>query len=105
MGHRGFQTKIWNEETDAILREMFPTYPMEDIALRIGCSDTAVSYRARKLGLKRSPDYNQYAFGGDILIKVDLRNRLCRFQRKNYDRRTKQRNTPAGQQRREAIAT
>ena len=64
MRHRGFQTKIWNEETDAILREMFPTYPMEDIALRIGCSDTAVSYRARKLGLKRSPDYNQYAFGG-----------------------------------------
>ena len=61
---RGFKTRIWNEKTDAILREMFPTYPLEDIAQKIGCSDTAVSYRARKLGLKRSPDYNQYAFGG-----------------------------------------
>lgn len=64
MAQRGFKTRIWNEETDAILREMFPHYTMDDIAQRIGCSDTSVSNRAKKLGLKRSQDYNQHVFSG-----------------------------------------
>lgn len=69
---RGFKTRIWNDETDAILREMFPVYTMNDIAKRIGCSDTSVSYRARKLGLKRSPDYNQHVFSGRYTYKKGI---------------------------------
>ena len=55
---------IWNDEKDAILRELYPTTPCGDIAQKIGCSDYTVSLRAKKLGLQRAPDYNQYAFKG-----------------------------------------
>lgn len=57
-------TTIWNAEKDALLREMYPNSPCSDIAPLIGCSDYTVSLRAKKLGLKRAPDYNQYAFKG-----------------------------------------
>lgn len=57
-------TSIWNDEKDAILREMYPTHPCGDIASVIGCSDYTVSLRAKKLGLTRAPDYDQYAFKG-----------------------------------------
>ena len=63
MAHKGF-TSIWDAEKDAILRRMYPTTPCGDIARVIGCSDYTVSLLAKKLGLKRSPDYNQYAFHG-----------------------------------------
>ena len=63
MSVRGFTT-IWNDEKDAILRELYPTTPCCDIAKKIGCSDYTVSLRAKKLGLTRSPDYNQYANKG-----------------------------------------
>lgn len=63
MSARGFTT-IWNDEKDAILRELYPTTPCGDIAQKIGCADYTVSLRAKKLGLTRAPDYNQYAFKG-----------------------------------------
>jgi len=64
MAHRGFETKIWNEERDAILRELYPTTPAVDIAEMFGCSDTAVSYRAKKLGLQRDPSFCRNNFIG-----------------------------------------
>ena len=57
-------TTIWNDEKDAMLRELYPTTPNDDIASVIGCSDSTVSMRAKKLGLQRAPSYNQYAFKG-----------------------------------------
>jgi hypothetical protein len=71
---------IWNDEKDAILRDLYPTTPNGDIAKVIGCSDYTVSLRAKKLGLTRAPDYNQYAFKGRYTHTGRYR---------NYDRRTK----------------
>lgn len=69
---------IWNDEKDAILRKLYPTTPNGDIAKVIGCSDNTVRLRANKLGLTRSPDYNQYAYKGRYTHTGRYR---------NYDRR------------------
>lgn len=57
-------SQIWNEEKDNILRELYAMTPCGDIADVIGCGAYTVSLRAKKLGLKRSPDYNQHIFKG-----------------------------------------
>lgn len=84
MSQRRFTT-IWNDEKDAILRKMYPTTPNGDIATVIGCSDFTVSMRAKKLGLARAPEYNQYTYKGRYT-------HTGRYKR-NYDRR--EQNTPA----------
>ena len=64
-----FSSKFWNERTVAILRELYPTTPAVDIADVIGCSDTTILYKARKLGLKRDPSFQRNNFIGRYVKK------------------------------------
>lgn len=55
-------SRIWNDQTIALLREMYPTTPAQDIADVIGCSDCSVTKKAHELGLKRDPTYHRNNF-------------------------------------------
>jgi len=59
-----FPSRIWNEETIATLRRLFPTTPATDIAEQLHCSSTAVLYMARKLGIERDPSFHRNNFIG-----------------------------------------
>ena len=54
----------WNEDRLNILRSMYPTEPANDIAVLIGCSDSTVINKAKKLGLKRDPSFSSHNFIG-----------------------------------------
>ena len=54
----------WTEEKLAYLREHFPTDSADDIADVIGCSDSTVSYKAKQLGLEKSPDFHKWNYIG-----------------------------------------
>jgi hypothetical protein len=58
------KSRIWNYETVAILRRLYPTTPAQDIADIIGCSDTTVHYKAKQLGIKRVPSFHRNNFIG-----------------------------------------
>lgn len=60
---------IWTEEKLAYLREHYPTEPANDIAEVIGCTDTAVSWKAKRLGIMKSPDFNKYDYIGRYVRK------------------------------------
>ena len=68
MSHK-FSSTIWNDETIAILCKLYPNTPAVDIADIIGCSDTAILYKARKLGLKRDPSFSRNNFIGRYVKK------------------------------------
>lgn len=55
---------IWTEENIKTLRELFPTTPAVDIADMFGCSNTAVLYMAKKLGLQRDTSFSVHKFIG-----------------------------------------
>jgi hypothetical protein len=57
-------TTVWTDEAIAILRRLFHNTPAQDIADIIGCSDNTVLLKAKKLGLKRDPDYCRNNFIG-----------------------------------------
>ena len=54
----------WTWERLETLRELYPTTPANDIALLIGCSDSTVINKAKKLGLKRDPSFSSHNFIG-----------------------------------------
>ena len=56
--------KIWTEANIAILRDLYPTTPANDIADKIGCSDATVLLKAKELGLKRDPSFDSHNFIG-----------------------------------------
>jgi hypothetical protein len=55
--------EIWTEANVEILKDMFPTYPAQDIADAIGCccQDT-VRKKARELGLTKADGYSRDNF-------------------------------------------
>lgn len=57
-------SRIWNEESVATLRRLFPSTPAQDIADVIGCSDCTVLHKARELGLQRDPSFHRNNFIG-----------------------------------------
>jgi hypothetical protein len=63
MAKRG-TTTVWTDEAVATLRRLFHNTPAQDIADIIGCSDNTVLLKAKKLGLKRDPDYCRNNFIG-----------------------------------------
>ena len=54
----------WTDEKLAYLREHYPTDSADDIADVIGCSDSTVSYKAKQLGLEKSPDFHTWNYIG-----------------------------------------
>ena len=54
----------WTEEKLAYLREHYPTDSADDIADVLGCSDSTVSYKAKSLGLEKSPDFHKWNYIG-----------------------------------------
>lgn len=54
----------WTDEKIQYLMEHFPTETADDIADVIGCSDSTVSYKAKQLGLEKSPDFHKWNYIG-----------------------------------------
>ena len=63
---------VWNEKTLKTLRKLWPKMTSGDIADIIGCSDTCVRDKARKLGLKRDPLF-RFQFTGRYTNKGRFR--------------------------------
>ena len=59
----------WTPEQLETLRRLFPDTPMTDIAEQTGQPLYAVAKKAKLLGLKRNPDYNQYDYYGRYVGK------------------------------------
>ena len=58
------KVRIWNEETLATLRRLYPNTPSGDIADIIGCSDVSVRNKAHELGLKKDPSFKTINYYG-----------------------------------------
>lgn len=56
---RGILTprKPWTAADDALMRELFPTTVTRDLAVMLGRNGPVVSARAKKLGLKKTPEH------------------------------------------------
>lgn len=59
----------WTEEKLRYLEEHFATDTANDIAEVVGCSDSTVLNKARKLGLEKSPDFHPSHFYGRYVQK------------------------------------
>jgi len=56
-------TEIWTERNVAILRDMYPTSPAQDIADAIGCCCAkTVLNKAHELGLQKAEGYHRNNF-------------------------------------------
>lgn len=55
----GLPMPRWEEEEEVRLREMFAETPNLEIALRLGRSVKAVTSKANKLGLKKTPEHRR----------------------------------------------
>ena len=54
----------WTDEMTAYLREHYPTGTAFDIAKVIGCSETTITMKARRLGIKKDPSFKRTDFIG-----------------------------------------
>ena len=54
----------WTDEKIQYLREHYATETADDIADVLGCSDSTVSYKAKALGLEKSPDFHKWNYIG-----------------------------------------
>lgn len=63
------KTIQWTDDMLHTLTTLYPTHTIGDIADELGISDTAVSNKAKSLGLKRSKSFNPRAFIGRYTFK------------------------------------
>lgn len=56
--------KIWTDEALQKLRDLYPTTPASDIADILGCTDSTILVKAKKLGLQRDPSFDTHNFIG-----------------------------------------
>lgn len=54
----------WTDEKLAYLREHYPTESADDIADVLGCSYPTVAYKAKQLGIQKSPDFHTWNYIG-----------------------------------------
>lgn len=67
------RSRIWNDETLATLRRLYPTTPASDIADMIGCTGASVLNKAHELGLKKDPSFHTINYYGRYTGKQGLR--------------------------------
>ena len=70
------RASIWNDETLATLRRLYPTTPASDIADMIGCTGASVLNKAHELGLKKDPSFRVINYYGRYTGKRDPNKRV-----------------------------
>ena len=54
----------WTEEMLDYIRKHYPNEPAGDVAEALGITDTTVGKMAKKMGLKKSPDFDAHKYTG-----------------------------------------
>ena len=71
--------RLWTPEEDAILLDLFPDHRSSEVAERLGRPLVSVCHRARRLGLRKSPEFLASNASGQIQ-KGERRSSATQFQ-------------------------